>query len=72
MYFMYNSGNRFNLMKINETAIDGNNEVVNKLDLVYKNNNNGIIMENANVLIMRPATPDEIELFKCSELIECE
>lgn len=72
MYFMYNRTRRFNSMKINEASIDCNNDVVNKLDLVYKNNSNGIIMENANVLTMRPATPDEIELFKCSELLECE
>jgi hypothetical protein len=69
MYFMYNRSQRFN--ELNNEPVDNSN-VINKLDLVYKNNNNGIIMDDDNILTMRPATADEIELFKCSELLECE
>jgi hypothetical protein len=69
MYFMYNRSRRVN--ELNNEPVDNSN-VINKLDLVYKNSNNGIIMDDDNVLTMRPATADEIELFKCSELLECE
>lgn len=69
MYFMYNRTKLYN--ELNGTQHD-NSETVNKLDLVYKNNNNGIIMNNDTVLTMRVATDDEIELFNRSELCECE
>lgn len=70
MYFMYDRSQRLN--ELNNTTTDNNSDIVNKLELVYKNNNNGIIMDNDTVLTMRIATPNEIELFKCSELLECE
>lgn len=70
MYFMYNRSQRYREL-INEPT-DNTSNVINKLDLVYKNNTNGIIMDNDKVLTMRIATPNEIELFKCSEFLECE
>lgn len=69
MYFIYNRSQRYN--ELTNKPIDNNKDVVNKLDLVYKNTDNCIIMNNNIVLTMRPATTDEIELFKCSELLEC-
>jgi hypothetical protein len=69
MYFMYNRTQRYNELKGTQ---NDNSETVNKLDLIYKNNNNGIIMDDDNILTMRVATDDEIELFKCSELLKCE
>lgn len=69
MYFMYNRTQRYNELK--GTQID-NSTTVNKLDLVYISNNNGIIMDNDTVLTMRIATNEEIELFNCSEFLECE
>jgi hypothetical protein len=69
MYFMYNRSQIYN--ELNGTQND-NSETVNKLDLIYKNTNKGLIMNNDTVLTMRAATDDEIELFKCSELLECE
>lgn len=69
MYFMYNRSQRYNELKGTQ---NDNCETVNKLDLIYKNNNNGIIMNNDTVLTMRVATDDEIELFKNSELRECD
>ena len=69
MYFMYNRSQIYN--ELNSAQIDDSN-TVNKLDLVYKSNSNGIIMNNDTVLTMRVATDDEIELFNCSEFLECE
>lgn len=69
MYFIYNRSQRVN--ELENIPVD-NNGVINKLDLVYKNNNSGIIMDDDIALTMRPATEDQIELFKCSELLECE
>lgn len=68
MYFMYNRSQIYN--ELNGTQND-NSETVNKLDLIYKNTNKGLIMSNDTVLTMRAATDVEIELFKCSELLEC-
>lgn len=69
MYFMYNRIQKFNELK--EAQIESICVTFDKLDLVYKNNNNGIIMNNDTVLTMRAATDDEIELFNCSEFLEC-
>ena len=69
MYFMYNRTQKFNELK--GAPIESICVTVDKLDLVYKNNNNGIIMDNDTVLTMRAATDDEIELFNCSEFLEC-
>lgn len=69
MYFMYNRTQRYNELKGTK---NDNSEIVNKLDLIYKNNNNGIIMNNDTVLTMRVATDDEIALFNRSEFLECE
>lgn len=68
-YFMYNRTQRYN--ELTNKSID-NSDVINKLDLVYKNTNNGIIMNNDTILTMRVATDEEIELFNHSEFLECE
>lgn len=70
MYFIYDRSGQ--AKKLHGEQIYNNKNFINKFRLIYKNNNNGIIMNNDNVLTMRAATDAEIELFKHSEFIECE
>lgn len=68
MYFLYDRS--VQVKKLHGEQIDNNSNFINNFHLIYKNNNNGIIMNNDTVLTMRAATDDEIELFKHSELRE--
>lgn len=69
MYFMYDRSGQ--TKKLHGEQTDNNSNFINKFCLIYKNNNNSIIMNNDTVLTMRVATNDEIELFKHSESVEC-
>lgn len=70
VYFLYDRS--VQVKKLHGEQIDNNSNFINNFQLIYKNNNNGIIMNNDTVLTMRAATDDEIELFNCSEFLECE